>query len=82
MVTLLCLLCCGRDHVCDAATYPPTRLPHLLPIHMPAPARLPAPARTAIMGGVLAGDMIKTISQKDTPFDNFLFFDGPTMEGG
>ena len=65
---------------------PPARLPAYptcyLPIHMPAcpPARLPA--RTAIMGGVLAGDMIKTISQKDTPFDNFLFFDGPTMEGG
>jgi len=34
----------------------------------------------AIMGGMLGGEIIKVVSQKDTPVHNCLFFDGPSME--
>ncbi|CAB3977355.1 SUMO-activating enzyme subunit 1 [Paramuricea clavata] len=36
---------------------------------------------SAILGGILAQDVIKALSGKDAPIDNFFFFDGRTGEG-
>ncbi|XP_028418274.1 SUMO-activating enzyme subunit 1-like [Dendronephthya gigantea] len=36
---------------------------------------------SAILGGILAQDVIKALSGKDAPINNFVFFDGRTGEG-
>lgn len=35
----------------------------------------------AIVGGILAAEVIKAISQKDAPHNNFFFYDGATSDG-
>jgi ubiquitin-like 1-activating enzyme E1 A len=70
-----------RDEVCKDRCVDPAMVPNdVLASYAAGSAGELGPV-SAIVGGILAGELIKTISEKDKPHTNFLFFEGPTIEG-
>lgn len=61
-----------RDEIVDSKVCPDDSFHHIFTQISPT---------AAIVGGVLAQEIIKTVSQKDSPLNNFFIFDPETCRG-